>query len=317
MLLIPIDAEPEAGQRRRPFVTLALVALNVAMFAAAHSLGWSAREYGLQPAGLWAGEIDQLRNLLLAAFLHFGPLHLAGNMLFLWVFGGNVEDEMGHGGFAAFYLACGIGAGIIESAIFAGDTIPRIGASGAIAGVLGAFLVLFPLAPIGIMPVHAIPFWALGLLDGQGERRPPTFDVSALIVIGVWLALQIVGSLGSAVGQGGGIAYTAHLGGFAVGFGIVQALRRGFGFAPDADDSEPEIIRETGSQVLVARRPLPAGHRLSAEDMEPYTWHHALPAGHFKPEEAPSLYGKRLRRTRYRYQAILDEDLAAEESSSA
>lgn len=309
MQLIPIDAAPETERQRQPLVTVALVAINVAIFVAAHSLGWSAREYGLQPAGLWAGDLGQLRNLLLAAFLHFGPLHLAGNMLFLWVFGANVEDEMGHLGFAAFYVACGIGAGLIESAIFASDTIPRIGASGAIAGVLGAYLVLLPLSPIGIMSVHVLPFWALGLLDGQGERRPPTFDVSALIVIGVWLALQVMGSFGSVGGAGGGIAYTAHLGGFAVGFLIVQVLRRGFGFAPDADDSEPEIMRVTGKEILVARRPLPAGHRLRAEDIEPYTWRHDFPEGYFKPDEAESLYGKRLRRVRYRYQAILAEDL--------
>lgn len=315
MQLIPIDAAPETERQRQPLVTVTLVAINVAIFVAAHSLGWSAREYGLQPAGLWAGELDQLRNLLLAAFLHFGVLHLAGNMLFLWVFGANVEDEMGHLGFAAFYVACGIGAGLIESAIFASDTIPRIGASGAIAGVLGAYLVLLPLSPIGIMSVHVLPFWALGLLDGQGERRPPTFDVSAIIVIGVWLALQVIGSFGSVGGQGGGIAYTAHLGGFAVGFVIVQVLRRGFGFAPDADDSEPEIMRTTGKELLVARRPLPAGHRLAPEDVEPYTWRHTFPEGYFKPEEAEHLYGKRLRRARYRYQAILAEDLANERTT--
>ena len=299
MQLIPIDAAPETERQRQPVVTVALVAINVAMFVAAHSLGWSAREYGLQPAGLWAADVGQLRNLLLAAFLHFGVLHLAGNMLFLWVFGANVEDEMGHVGFA----------GLIESAIFAGDTIPRIGASGAIAGVLGAYLVLFPLSPIGIMSVHVLPLWALDLLDGQGDRRPPTFDVSALIVIGVWLALQVIGSFGSVGGQGGGIAYTAHLGGFAVGFLIVQVLRREFGFAPDADDNEPEIMRPTSRDLLVARRPLPAGHRLDAGDIEPYTWRHALPDGHFKPDDAEHLYGKRLRRTRYRYQAILADDL--------
>lgn len=315
MLLIPIDAAPETERKRTPVVTVGLVTANLAIFVAAHSLGWSAREFGLQPAGLWAGEVDQLRNLLLAAFLHFGVLHLAGNMLFLWVFGANVEDEMGHLGFAGFYLVCGIGAGLIESAIFASDTIPRIGASGAIAGVLGAYLVLFPLSPIGILPIHVIPFWALGLLDGQGERRPPTFDVSALIVIGVWLALQVIGSIGSASGQGDGIAYTAHLGGFAVGFVVVQVLRRGFGFAPDADDTEPDIMRNTGRELLVARRPLQAGHRLGAIDVEPYTWRHDLPEGHFKPDQAESLYGKRLRRARYRYQAILAEDIAQEGTS--
>ena len=169
MQLIPIDAAPETERQRQPLVTVTLVAINVAIFVAAHSLGWSAREYGLQPAGLWAGELDQLRNLLLAAFLHFGVLHLAGNMLFLWVFGANVEDEMGHLGFAAFYVACGIGAGLIESAIFASDTIPRIGASGAIAGVLGAYLVLLPLSPIGIMSVHVLPFWGTGTAGRAGR----------------------------------------------------------------------------------------------------------------------------------------------------
>ncbi len=314
MQLIPIEAAPEDQRQRRPIVTVTLVAINIGMFVAAHSLGWSAQEYGLRPAGLWAGDIDQLRNLLLAAFLHFGLLHIAGNMLFLWVFGANVEDEMGHLGFAAFYLFCGLGAGIIESAIFASDTIPRIGASGAIAGVLGAYLVLFPLSPIGILSIHVFAIWVLGLLVGQGERRPPTFDVSALIVIGVWLVLQIMGSLSSVGGGGGGIAYTAHLGGFAVGFLVVQALRRSFGFAPDAKDDVPSIMRVTGRQLLVARRPLPAGHKLTPEDLEPYAWPHDLPEGCFKPDEADRLYGRRLLRVRYRYQAILSTDLQADDT---
>ena len=313
MLLIPIDAAPEEERKRQPFVTIALVAINLGMFVAAHSLGWSAQEYGLKPAGLWSGETVQLRNLLLSAFLHFGVLHLAGNMLFLWVFGANVEDEMGHVGFAAFFVACGLGAGIIETAIFASDTIPRIGASGAIAGVLGAYLVLFPLSPIGIMPIHLLGFWIIGRLIGEAEQRPPTFDVSALIVIGVWLVLQIIGSIGSASGQGGGIAYTAHLGGFAVGFVIVQALRRGFGFAPDAVQSDLNAPRQEGGQVVVAKRPLPAGYTLTPDDVEPYIWRHALPEGHFKPDQIDCLSGKRLRRTRYRYQAILAEDLEEED----
>ena len=315
MQLIPIEAAPEDQRLRRPIVTVTLVAINIGMFVVAHSLGWSAQEYGLRPAGLWAGEIDQLRNLLLAAFLHFGLLHIAGNMLFLWVFGANVEDEMGHLGFAAFYLFCGLGAGIIESAIFASDTIPRIGASGAIAGVLGAYLVLFPLSPIGILSIHVFVIWALGLLVGQGERRPPTFDVSALIVIGVWLVLQIMGSLGSVGGGGGGIAYTAHLGGFAVGFLVVQALRRSFGFAPDAKDDIPSVMKDNGSGNSswpdVRCR---SDTNSSPEDLEPYAWPHDLPEGCFKPDEADRLYGRRLLRVRYRYQAILSTDLQADDT---
>ena len=314
MQLIPIEAAPEDQRQRRPIVTVTLVAINIGMFVAAHSLGWSAQEYGLRPAGLWAGEIDQLRNLLLAAFLHFGLLHIAGNMLFLWVFGANVEDEMGHLGlppstsFAVWARASSSPRSLLATRYRASaraapspESSVRISYS-------------FHCRPSAFCPYTSSSSGRSAFSSGQGERRPPTFDVSALIVIGVWLVLQIMGSLGSVGGGGGGIAYTAHLGGFAVGFLVVQALRRSFGFAPDAKDDVPSIMRVTGRQLLVARRPLPAGHKLAPEDLEPYAWPHDLPEGCFKPDEADRLYGRRLLRVRYRYQAILSTDLQADDS---
>jgi membrane associated rhomboid family serine protease len=134
-------------------------------------------------------------------FMHGGWLHLGGNMLYLWIFGDNVEDRFGHAKFTVFYLLCGIAATLAQVAFSAGSNVPNLGASGAIAGVLGAYLVLFPRGSVRV-------------LMGRGVVPMP-----ALIVIGLWIVLQFISGIGSITqsAETGGVAYMAHIGGFVAG----------------------------------------------------------------------------------------------------
>jgi membrane associated rhomboid family serine protease len=134
-------------------------------------------------------------------FMHGGWVHLGGNMLYLWIFGDNVEDRFGHAKFALFYLLCGIAATVAQVLVNAGSNIPNLGASGAIAGVLGAYLILFPKGQVKV-------------LMGRGVVPMP-----ALVVIGLWIVLQFVNGIGSITqsAETGGVAYMAHIGGFVAG----------------------------------------------------------------------------------------------------
>jgi membrane associated rhomboid family serine protease len=150
-------------------------------------------------------------GLLASMFIHAGWLHILGNMLFLWVFGDNVEDAMGHVRYLIFYLLCGIGAGIGQVLANPNSAVPSVGASGAIAGVLGAYLVLYPRASIRtLIPIIIIP-WIV---------RIPAFVLMIL-----WFATQVIGSsvlaVANAVGGSGGIAYMAHIVGFLLGMALV------------------------------------------------------------------------------------------------
>src|SRR5206468_2806510 len=145
-------------------------------------------------------------------FLHANILHLGGNMLYLWIFGNNIEDVMGHGRFILFYLLCGVAA-VFGHAFTAPDsTVPMIGASGAISGVLGAYLLLFPRARVLVL----IP---LGFLT----RVMP---VPAIVVLGFWIVMQIINGAFSWGGLGGGVAWFAHIGGFAVGLALIKVFQR-------------------------------------------------------------------------------------------
>jgi membrane associated rhomboid family serine protease len=134
-------------------------------------------------------------------FMHGGWLHLGGNMLYLWIFGDNVEDRFGHAKFALFYLLCGIAATIAQVLVNAGSNVPNLGASGAIAGVLAAYLILFPKGQVRV-------------LMGRGVVPMP-----ALVVIGLWIVLQFINGIGSIsqTAETGGVAYMAHIGGFVAG----------------------------------------------------------------------------------------------------
>jgi membrane associated rhomboid family serine protease len=194
--------------QRTPYVTLSLIALNVLIFVLGLVLFQDQRalsqlyfDYALLPIRLSNGE--NYPALVTSLFLHGGFMHLAGNMLFLWIFGDNLEDEMGHIPFLVFYLACGIGASLAQFAVDPASAIPTIGASGAIAGVMGGYLLLYPKARVDVF-LFLIVFFRI-------------FPIPAWIMLGLWFALQLFN--GFAVDtSGGGVAYWAHAGGFIIGF---------------------------------------------------------------------------------------------------
>jgi membrane associated rhomboid family serine protease len=145
-------------------------------------------------------------------FLHANLLHIAGNMLYLWIFGNNIEDVLGHIKFAIFYLLCGFGAAMGQVLVSPSSTVPMVGASGAIAGVLGAYLILFPRAKI-VSLIFVLYFIQ-------------TAELPASLVLGFWIVLQVLNSLlmSARMGGGGGVAYAAHVGGFVVGVALIYLL---------------------------------------------------------------------------------------------
>ncbi len=151
-------------------------------------------------------------TLFTSMFLHGGLLHILGNMLYLWVFGDNVEDAMGHGRFLVFYILCGAAASFAQVAIDPGSPIPQIGASGAIAGVLAAYFLLFPFARI--LTVVPILFFIR------------VMAVPAVILLGLWFLLQVGSGVGSLGAAGGGVAWFAHIGGFLAGGLLVPLFKR-------------------------------------------------------------------------------------------
>ncbi|MEO1638903.1 MAG: rhomboid family intramembrane serine protease [Pseudomonadota bacterium] len=199
---------------RTPYVTLCLIALNVAIFlwglvANTTDLALSRFyfDWALIPALISQGE--QYHTFLTSTFLHGGFMHLAGNMLFLWIFGDNLEDEMGHIPFLLFYLACGVGAGFAQYVTDPSSAIPTVGASGAIAGVMGGYLLLFPKARVDIFIFLIIIFRIL--------------PIPAWLMLGLWFALQLFNGV-SVDTSGGGVAYWAHAGGFVIGLVLTIPL---------------------------------------------------------------------------------------------
>lgn len=148
-------------------------------------------------------------TLFSAMFMHGGWLHLIGNMLFLWIFGDNVENDMGHGKFLIFYLLCGIAATFAQIFVDPQSEIPNLGASGAISGVLGAYLVLFPRQRVRVLAFRVIT------------------SMPAFAVIGIWILLQFISGIGQVAQteQTGGVAYAAHIGGFLAGLALVWLFR--------------------------------------------------------------------------------------------
>ena len=199
---------------RTPYVTWALIAINVAVFISYSQLftdpaainGFFDR-YALIPARLSSGE--GYLTLLSSMFLHGGLMHLGGNMLFLWIFGDNMEDEMGHGGFLLFYLLSGVGAALAQFAAAPYSPVPMVGASGAIAGVMGGYLLLFPKARVDILFIFIVFF--------------RIFPVPAWVMLGLWFGLQFINGV-SADLNAGGVAYWAHAGGFIAGFLLTLPL---------------------------------------------------------------------------------------------
>ena len=207
--MFPIG-DDNTSRRTVPLVTYALMALNVLFFLVELSGGDAfIMEWAFVPSRFLANPFGGLLTLFTSMFMHAGWVHLGGNMLYLWIFGDNVEDRFGHMKFTIFYLLCGLGATFAQLAFSLGSNVPNLGASGAIAGVLGAYILLFPQAKIRVL---------------QGQR---VVQVPALIVIGLWIVLQFFSGIGSIANtaQTGGVAYMAHIGGFLAGFALTFLFR--------------------------------------------------------------------------------------------
>lgn len=209
--MFPIG-DDDSDRKIFPIVTYALIALNVLFFFVELGGGDAFIEkWAFVPARFVANPIADSVTLFTAMFMHAGWLHLGGNMLYLWIFGDNVEDRFGHVKFLIFYLVCGLAATFAQLIFSLESTIPNLGASGAVAGVLGAYILLRPKAKINVL---------------QGQR---VVQVPALIVIGLWFVLQLFSGIGSIVAapatDTGGVAYMAHIGGFIAGFALAFLLR--------------------------------------------------------------------------------------------
>jgi membrane associated rhomboid family serine protease len=198
--------------RTFPLVTICIIGLNIIVFVLQMLSGGDGRRivfaYGAIPHNIVTLESTQpihpLLTLFTSMFMHGGLFHIFGNMLYLWIFGNNIEDRLGHVRFIIFYLFCGVVAALSHTLTAAGSNIPMIGASGAVSGVLGAYLLLFPYARI-----HTVIF--LGFFV-------QTVQIPALIVIGFWAIIQVVnGLITQGIMNQGGVAWFAHVGGFVAG----------------------------------------------------------------------------------------------------
>jgi membrane associated rhomboid family serine protease len=228
-----IPLKDDVAARRFPFVNLALIALNVVAFVAELKMGdgivrfmdraavvpvlYTGTDHALGPVDtlLTSFDPDLGRRVLVSLFLHGGWAHILGNMLYLWIFGDNVEDRLGHLRYLIFYLACGWTASYAHIWSQPASSVPSIGASGAIAGVLGAYITLYPRARV----VTLLP---LGFFM-------PLVRLPAAFFLGLWFVQQILlgaFDLAAPAGEGGGVAWWAHIGGFAAGFVLVRVLRK-------------------------------------------------------------------------------------------
>lgn len=208
--MLPIG-DDDSARRTTPVVTYALIAICVLFFLVELSSGDAFIErWSVVPARLLANPVADFITVFTAMFMHGGWTHLLGNMLYLWIFGDNVEDRLGHTRYLIFYLLCGIAATFAQVLVDPGSNIPNLGASGAIAGVLGAYLLMFPRGSVRV-------------LMGRGIIPMP-----ALIVIGFWAVLQFLSGFGAIVSteqtSGGGVAYMAHVGGFIAGLVLAVVM---------------------------------------------------------------------------------------------
>lgn len=215
--MFPIRDHNPSG--RTPYVTYMLMAANIGIFLSymgtmedVRAMNAFYMQWGMIPARMTAG--DGFYTILSSMFLHGGLLHLGGNMLFLFLFGDNVEDELGHGKFLGFYLLSGILAALTHYALAPNSAVPTVGASGAIAGVMGGYLLLFPKARIDILIILVVIFKVL--------------PIPAWIMMAVWFGMQFIGGLQSSADEAG-VAYWAHTGGFIAGFLLIIPawLKRG------------------------------------------------------------------------------------------
>jgi membrane associated rhomboid family serine protease len=220
--MLPIrDSNPT---RTTPFVTYALIGLNVVAWLYQLWLMTLVEpqivlaSYGLVPTRLLSDPAGESFTVLSSMFMHGDWGHLGWNMVFLWIFGDNVEDAVGHGRYLLFYLIAGAAAAAAQVLVDPASPVPMVGASGAIAGVLGAYVVLYPRAPVTILnPI--LPLW---LLIG------PLVVLPAWFVVGYWFLGNLLGGIGSlGFTQGGGVAFFAHLGGFVAGLVLIRPWMAG------------------------------------------------------------------------------------------
>jgi membrane associated rhomboid family serine protease len=212
--MFPIG-DDDSSRRTVPLVTYALVALNVLFFFVELSGGDAfVGKWAFIPSRFMANPAADFPTLFTSMFMHAGWVHLGGNMLYLWIFGDNVEDRFGHIPFTIFYLLCGLAATFAQLMFSLGSRVPNLGASGAIAGVLGAYILLFPQGRVRVL---------------QGSQ---VVQMPALMVIGLWIVLQFFSGIGSIANtaETGGVAYMAHIGGFLAGL-VLTFLFRGRGGA--------------------------------------------------------------------------------------
>src|SRR3984885_6921670 len=210
--MIPLrSSEPHYS---RPTATLFIIAVNVAVFLYQLSLGLNSfagnrfiMQFGLVP------DRFHYSSILTSMFIHGGFLHIAGNMWFLWIFGRGVEDLLGHAKYLLLYFACGIAGGLLFVLLNSNSTIPTVGASGAIAGVMGAYLIKFPRAHIVTLVFFIVFITAV--------------DIPAIFLLLYWFAIQFfsgVGSVGYSQMSEGGVAWFAHVGGFVAGMLLVMLM---------------------------------------------------------------------------------------------
>ena len=221
--MLPIgDDRYEGGGA--PVVTIALIALNVLAFflelsqPSAGALQSFIQSWGVVPREYSVGRdlapyipLPFWSTLITTMFLHGGWMHLGGNMLYLWIFGDNIERMVGHARYLFFYLACGIAASVAHIMFNANSSMPAVGASGAISGILGGYLLLFPRNRVRVL------------------TRGGVAAVPAAVMLGLWILIQFVNGLGSIVNtpETGGVAYMAHIGGFVAGLLLVKFVAMG------------------------------------------------------------------------------------------
>jgi membrane associated rhomboid family serine protease len=242
--MIPI--RDENPTRTVPWVTYLLIATNILVWgyqfvSEVSGVTWLTAAYGMVPRRLLADPLGDAFTLVLSMFMHGSWGHLGGNLLFLHIFGDNVEDRLGHGRYLVFYVLAGLVAALSQLAVDPTSTVPMVGASGAIAGVLGGYMVLYPRAPITVLN----PIFPLWFLLG------PVLVFPAWLVMGEWFVWNLIPGVQSLNGSSqGGVAFFAHIGGFLVGLITVKAFvsgrttqefRRWDGFRP------PPRLRGDGS----------------------------------------------------------------------
>ena len=219
--MIPIrDNIPSS---RFPAATISIIALNAVVFLRELAMGPHLQDlmlnYAIIPARYTQPEVahlfslhDQIAAIFTSMFLHGGWIHLIGNMWVLWIFGDNVEDRLGHAGYVVLYLASGVAAAMLHIYTNAGSVVPTIGASGAIAGIMGAYFRFYPFARVETL----IPPFFFG----------PTFVLPAILFLGWWFLLQFFNGALSLGARSGGVAWWAHVGGFIFGFAVCLVIPR-------------------------------------------------------------------------------------------